>query len=269
MFPLASSASVCLSKFLPSAKRLADPIASIPHSHTTLRFFSPNVASNSKGSPTGTNAGADCSSTSEPTSNIAVSASGATTTRRLPKCLTVIVNREFDGLHSELEYVRLNRQCRYAREASAKFMGRGLPVRLQLANMSEAALKEMQNGFVKTAFSHAAIASMHTAAPWEMYPRDKLVMLTPDSDNYLQHVDLDRVYVLGGIVDLQLKVNITLKQAKEQGIAHARLPIQEYHTPTAHLALPLNHVVDILGRHALGADWKTTISDIVANTKVK
>ena len=46
---------------------------------------------------------------------------------------------------------------------------------------------------------------------WKCFKPDEIVYLSPDSDQVLQSVDADKVYVLGGLVDEHIqKVSITM-----------------------------------------------------------
>lgn len=58
----------------------------------------------------------------------------------------------------------------------------------------------------------------------ELFPKDRLVMLTPDSDNVFQY-NADDIYVVGGIVDFGRNDPLTLAKAKKLGIRSARLPL--------------------------------------------
>lgn len=58
--------------------------------------------------------------------------------------------------------------------------------------------------------------------------KNKLVYLTADSENLLTVLDPTDVYIIGGIVDRNRYVNLTLDRANEQGIRHGRLPIGDH-----------------------------------------
>ncbi|KAJ1956817.1 tRNA (guanine(9)-N(1))-methyltransferase, partial [Linderina pennispora] len=62
----------------------------------------------------------------------------------------------------------------------------------------------------------------------DRFQKDELVYLTADSDNVVEELDQNTVYVVGGIVDKNRYPKLTLDKAQQQGIRHARLPIGEY-----------------------------------------
>lgn len=69
---------------------------------------------------------------------------------------------------------------------------------------------------------------IHTDCFTKLFPKERLVMLTSDSDNVLDFSNcfkFDDIYIVGGIVDFGRNDPLTLAKAKEMGIRHARLPI--------------------------------------------
>ncbi|NXU06615.1 TM10B methyltransferase, partial [Buphagus erythrorhynchus] len=62
----------------------------------------------------------------------------------------------------------------------------------------------------------------------DLFPSETIVYLTPDSENVLEDIDPDKVYVLGGLVDESIHKQLTLRRAQEQRLQTARLPIREY-----------------------------------------
>lgn len=62
----------------------------------------------------------------------------------------------------------------------------------------------------------------------EVFPKEKLVYLTSDSDNVLDELNSNDVYVIGGLVDHNRYKGICFEMAKKEGIRHARLPIKEH-----------------------------------------
>ena len=61
----------------------------------------------------------------------------------------------------------------------------------------------------------------------DLFPRNRLVYLSPDSREVLWNYNPDDVYIIGGLVDLDYKSKESLAIAKQQGIRHARLPMGE------------------------------------------
>ncbi|XP_074994286.1 tRNA methyltransferase 10 homolog B isoform X2 [Calonectris borealis] len=66
----------------------------------------------------------------------------------------------------------------------------------------------------------------------DLFPLDAIVYLTPDSENVLEDIDRNKVYVLGGLVDESIHKKLTLQRAQEQSVQTARLPIREYMVKT-------------------------------------
>ncbi|XP_065735235.1 tRNA methyltransferase 10 homolog B isoform X3 [Phocoena phocoena] len=63
---------------------------------------------------------------------------------------------------------------------------------------------------------------------FSLFPLETLVYLTPDSEHALEDVDLNKVYILGGLVDESIQKKVTFQKAQEHSVKTARLPIQEY-----------------------------------------
>ncbi|KAK4815782.1 hypothetical protein QYF61_007200 [Mycteria americana] len=66
----------------------------------------------------------------------------------------------------------------------------------------------------------------------DLFPLDAIVYLTPDSENVLEDIDPNKVYILGGLVDESIHKKLTLQRAQEQSLQTARLPIREYMVKT-------------------------------------
>jgi len=75
----------------------------------------------------------------------------------------------------------------------------------------------------------------------DVFEKDKLVYLTSDSPNVLEAVTPDKYYIIGAIVDRNRLKGATYNQALEQGIATARLPIDEYLQMSTRKVLTINH----------------------------
>jgi len=64
----------------------------------------------------------------------------------------------------------------------------------------------------------------------DLFDKDRLVYLTPDSPNEMTHFDHDAIYILGGIYDDENKEPLTYEKAVRQNIRHEKLPLEKYLT---------------------------------------
>ena len=98
--------------------------------------------------------------------------------------------------------------------------------------------------------------------------KDKLVYLTSDSDNTLEHLDDSKIYVIGGIVDRNRLKCATLDRAKELGIATAKLPISQHLKLFSTKVLTTNHVFEILLKYRENNnDWKQALVEVLPKRK--
>lgn len=61
-----------------------------------------------------------------------------------------------------------------------------------------------------------------------MFDKKAIVYLTADSENTINTLEKDMVYVIGGIVDRNRLKDATFKRAQKDDVATARLPLQEH-----------------------------------------
>ncbi|NXR19999.1 TM10B methyltransferase, partial [Cinclus mexicanus] len=107
----------------------------------------------------------------------------------------------------------------------------------------------------------------------DLFPLEAIVYLTPDSENVLEDIDPDKVYVLGGLVDESIHKQLTLRRAREQRLQTARLPIREYmvrapnprnyHSET----LAINQVFDVLSTYYETRSWPAALRAGVSSGK--
>ncbi|XP_074056258.1 tRNA methyltransferase 10 homolog B isoform X1 [Macrotis lagotis] len=94
-----------------------------------------------------------------------------------------------------------------------------------------------------------------------LFPLESLVYLTPDSEQVLEDIDLDKVYIIGGLVDESIQKKLTYQKAQDNSIQTARLPIQEYMVKNANAKnyhseiLAINQVFDILSTYVETRNW--------------
>ncbi|XP_030367509.1 tRNA methyltransferase 10 homolog B isoform X1 [Strigops habroptila] len=107
----------------------------------------------------------------------------------------------------------------------------------------------------------------------DLFPLDAIVYLTPDSENVLEDIDPNKVYILGGLVDESIHKKLTLQRAQEQSLQTARLPIREYmvkavNTKNYHSeTLAINQVFDILSTYYETRSWPAALKAGVSSGK--
>ncbi|MES1905229.1 MAG: tRNA methyltransferase 10 [Paramarteilia canceri] len=67
----------------------------------------------------------------------------------------------------------------------------------------------------------------HMESAFEIFNKDDIVYLSPDSDTLLDTIDDSKIYVIGGIIDHTVEKNISLDCANNANVQTARLPIKE------------------------------------------
>lgn len=102
----------------------------------------------------------------------------------------------------------------------------------------------------------------------DTFRKESLVYLTADSPNAITTLDKDKVYIIGGIVDRNRLKGATYNKAIEQGIATAKLPLDEYlQMGSATRVLTVNHVFEILVRFGETKDWKQATLETLPSRK--
>ena len=177
----------------------------------------------------------------------------------------------------------LSQQIRYCYASNRKSKN---PVYISVANLSGATLNHMKDvcGFpdqwLSRAFSYSttkSVIEMHAnddvnkdgnAKDKDVnYSKDgksKLVYLTSDSTNVLEHLDDSKVYIIGGIVDRNRLKRAAISKAETLGVATAKLPLDDYFKLVTTKVLTCNHVFDILLKYReLGNDWKKAMLEVL------
>ncbi|NXD30160.1 TM10B methyltransferase, partial [Spelaeornis formosus] len=124
-------------------------------------------------------------------------------------------------------------------------------------------------------FTLACIFQMDTTPEsyLDLFPLEAIVYLTPDSENVLEDIDPNKVYVLGGLVDESIHKQLTLRRARQQSLQTARLPIREYmvKAPNARNyhseTLAINQVFDVLSTYYETRSWPAALRAGVSSGK--
>lgn len=98
-------------------------------------------------------------------------------------------------------------------------------------------------------------------------PAKDVVYLTADSENVLDRLDVDKFYLIGGLLDHNHHKGTCLQKAQQLGFGHARLPIDAYFRMNGRKVLTINQVFEILVRFSQHSDWEKALLDVIPKRK--
>ncbi|XP_057367714.1 mitochondrial ribonuclease P protein 1 homolog [Daphnia carinata] len=104
----------------------------------------------------------------------------------------------------------------------------------------------------------------------DIFPRDKLIYLTPHCQNEMTHFDPDSVYIVGCLVDKGESKAHSLAKAKRDNIQMAKLPLDRYLSfgGGSGKSLTLNAMINILLELKTHGDW-TKALQFVPRRKIR
>ncbi|KAF7456623.1 tRNA (guanine-N1)-methyltransferase [Cryptosporidium felis] len=109
----------------------------------------------------------------------------------------------------------------------------------------------------------------HEKPFWEVFPVEKVVVLSPDSSEELEEFEPDKIYIIGGLVDRTVTKYESLNQALEKKCTCKKLPIKSLISGKANCILNVNTVVEILINKYHQKDWKTSILEAIPVRKAQ
>lgn len=109
------------------------------------------------------------------------------------------------------------------------------------------------------------LAHFHTKSALELFPKEDIIVMSPDAEEPLTEVDPGKIYLIGGLVDRSIQKNTTAKFAEEEGIVARRLPLKEHMGKS--YVLNVNHVAEALLAVHGGAEWGPVLEGVVPQRK--
>ncbi|RXG68313.1 Mitochondrial ribonuclease P protein 1-like protein [Armadillidium vulgare] len=96
----------------------------------------------------------------------------------------------------------------------------------------------------------------------DIFPKEKLVYLTPNARDEMTEFDHEAIYIIGGLVDLRTSRPVTVAKAKKENIKMMKLPIDRYHISRGKNDLAINIMVKILLDLQENGNWKKALKNI-------
>lgn len=103
--------------------------------------------------------------------------------------------------------------------------------------------------------------NVHPDSYLDMFPKEKLVYLTPHCKKDLLEYSHDDIYIVGGMVDKISNEPVSLAKAKSQGLRMARLPLDHYLQwgGGSGKSLTINQMIEILLEMKKSNDWNKAL----------
>lgn len=96
-----------------------------------------------------------------------------------------------------------------------------------------------------------------------------IIYLSPDSENYLQKIEKNHIYIIGGMVDKTIKKNLSLEKAQKLGLHHAKLPIDQFLDKNQRKPLNIDTVVLLMSEFLKEDDWERSFFNVCPARIVK
>ena len=102
---------------------------------------------------------------------------------------------------------------------------------------------------------------------FDLYEKENIIYLTPDSENTLEKIENGKCYIIGGIIDRNSHKNLTLQKANELGIKTSKFPLNEYCKLISQV-LTVDQSFGILLNHYNLNNWETSIMNSIPKRKI-
>ncbi|XP_050095347.1 mitochondrial ribonuclease P protein 1 homolog [Anopheles aquasalis] len=96
----------------------------------------------------------------------------------------------------------------------------------------------------------------------DLFPKERLVYLTPHCKNDLEEFNPDDIYIIGAMVDKSSQEAVSLGKAKKQGLRMARLPLDRYFQFKSGKSLTLDQMLMIMLELKTSNDFERALKHV-------
>ncbi|VWU49358.1 tRNA m(1)G methyltransferase, putative [Hepatocystis sp. ex Piliocolobus tephrosceles] len=109
---------------------------------------------------------------------------------------------------------------------------------------------------------------VHKQNYWDVFAKEKIVVLSPDATEELTEIKDDEVYIISALVDRSISKNMSFYQASLQNLATKKLPLEKYIKKKKSNVLNVNTVVEILISYLKNNNWLKAFEKCMPQKKV-
>ncbi|KMQ91125.1 rna guanine-9-methyltransferase domain-containing protein 2 [Lasius niger] len=151
-----------------------------------------------------------------------------------PCKLMVAIDLSFDDLMIDKDIAKLTKQILRCYTLNRRATA---PMQFSLTSFTGRSRADMEK---HNGYEHWDV-NFHTESYVNVYPKDKIVYLTSESENVIDRLNHEWVYVIGGLVDHNAHKGICHKLARDAGVRHGRLPLDKFLRMKARKVLTIDH----------------------------
>lgn len=172
----------------------------------------------------------------------------------------ITIDLSFDDLMIDKDIAKLTKQILRCYTLNRRAIA---PMQFSLTSFNGKSKTDMQK---HNGYEHWDV-KFYAESYLNVYPKEKIIYLTSESENVITQLEHDYVYVIGGLVDHNSHKGLCHKLAVQVGIKHGRLPLDKFLRMKARKVLTIDHVFEILLRVSEGKTWQETFLQVLPERK--
>lgn len=184
-------------------------------------------------------------------------------------CGMVIIDLSFETLMSDKEIGSLAAQICRCYSINRRSIA---PFEFRVLGLSEKIVAELSRAFPdyerwNVRFDASSLEEHLGNDPQAGGERNKIVYLSADAEETLDHIEDDVTYVIGGLVDRNRHKNVAVQRANSLGLRTAKLPLGEHVKLKCSQVLTVVHVFQILSKQRETGSWSEAILSAIPDRK--
>ncbi|KAA0190622.1 hypothetical protein HAZT_HAZT003366 [Hyalella azteca] len=172
----------------------------------------------------------------------------------------IVIDMSYDGYMNEKDLCKSVKQLHRCYSSNRRAKN---PAQLYVTSFHgpSAQIMERNNGFKNWDIHFKEESYL------DLFFKKDVVYLSSDSENVVNELDENKIYVIGGLVDHNNHKGLCHRLACENEVNHARLPINEFMKMKTRQVLTIDHVFQILLAVTEGKSWKNAFLGIIPARK--
>lgn len=140
-----------------------------------------------------------------------------------PNLVGVAIDFDYDDLMLDKDIAKCSKQMLRVYTENRKS---SMPIKLHFTSIKENS--RIEKSLSRNDGYKNWDVKIHQESYLNIFDRNSIVYLTSDSDNVLNELEPNVVYIIGGLVDHNHHKGLSLQRAEDNGLKTARLPLSEH-----------------------------------------